>query len=117
IEPKTSGKGVGVLSIDPCGRTWMGLCDRKGRGCADLSLPAGLRALPSTRGYLNGTLSGALREGIFIGQVRRVGQVGRCDRWMGGDCGWSPIFLIGRGWGWLDIGVDAEGLEWDVAEL
>ena len=69
----------------------MGLCDRKGRGCADLSLPAGLRALPSTRGYLNGTLSGALREGIFIGQV------GRCDRWMGGDCGWSPIFLIGKG--------------------
>ncbi|WP_210400698.1 hypothetical protein, partial [Porphyromonas sp. HMSC077F02] len=62
-------------------------------------------------GYLNGTLSGALREGIFIGQV------GRCDRWMGGDCGWLPIFLIGRGGGWLDVGVDAEGLEWDVAEL
>ena len=77
----------------------MGLCDRKGRGCADLSLPAGLRVLPSTRGYLNGTLSGALREGIFIGQVGQVGQVGRCDRWMGGDCGWSPIFLIGRGGG------------------
>lgn len=42
------------------------------------------------------------------------------DGWVvtvAGYCGWSPIFLIGRGGGWLDIGVDAEGLEWDVAEL
>ncbi len=70
----------------------MGLCDRKGRGCADLSLPAGLRALPSTRGYLNGTLSGALREGIFIGQI------GRCDRWVLGL--WLVTYLFNwEGWG------------------
>ena len=72
----------------------MGLCDRKGRGCADLSLPAGLRALPSTRGYLNGTLSGALREGIFIGPV---GQIGRCDRWVLGL--WLGTYLFYRGEG------------------
>ena len=52
----------------------MGLCDRKGRGCADLSLPAGLQVLPSTRGYLNGTLSGAFMEPLQSGDARIKGE-------------------------------------------
>ena len=29
------------ISFDPCGRTWMGLCDHKGRGGEGASFPAG----------------------------------------------------------------------------
>ena len=46
----TGGKGIGNKIIDPCGRTWMGECDHKGRGFWDSRYPPVIGSASLDRG-------------------------------------------------------------------